>query len=108
MRFCALESTRSRAPIAPRSDAIGRSDTITGIVPPAGLTRTIPNLSSMRNILLWRRVEQTKRRLVYDLYRMGLPTTAADAGRRIAFDILPEEAAGNPIMTGHLNGLITL
>jgi hypothetical protein len=37
-----------------------------------------------------------------------LPTTAADAGRRIAFDILPEEAAGNPIMTGHLNGLITL
>src|SRR5215831_16684683 len=69
------------------------------------LTRTIPNLASTRNILLWRRVEQAKRRLIYDLYRLALPSKNQE--RQIAFDILSEETAGHPIMTGHLNGLIT-
>ena len=69
------------------------------------LTRTIPNLASTRNILLWRRVEQAKRRLIYDLYRLALPSKNQE--RQIAFDILSEETAGHPIMTGHVNGLIT-
>jgi hypothetical protein len=51
-------------------------------------------------------VEQAKRRLVYDLYRLGLPLSDRE-GRAIACDIL-SEAAGSPVMTGHLNGLITL
>lgn len=71
------------------------------------LTRTIPNLVLPRNILLWRRVEQAKRRLLYDLYRLGLPLVDHE-GRQIAFDILSDEDAGQPILTGHLNGLITL
>src|SRR5215472_11955840 len=69
------------------------------------LTRTIPNLASTRNILLWRRVEQAKRRLIYDLYRLALPSKNKE--RQIAFDILSEETAGHPIVTGHLDGLIT-
>ena len=38
-----------------------------------GLTRTTPSLGSSKNILLWRRVEQAKRRLVYDMQRLELP-----------------------------------
>ena len=34
------------------------------------LTRIIPNLGSDRNVMLWKRVEAAKRRLVYDLDRM--------------------------------------
>jgi hypothetical protein len=71
------------------------------------LTRTIPNLGSTRNVRLWKRVETAKRRLVYDLARLGLPL-AVRSGQQISFDILSEETAGAPIMTGHLAGLITL
>jgi hypothetical protein len=69
------------------------------------LTRTVPNLSSPQNILLWRRVEQAKRRLVYDMLRLELPLTTAN--REVCFDILSEEGSA-PVITGHLNGLITL
>jgi hypothetical protein len=71
------------------------------------LTRTIPNLGSDRNLMLWRRVEQAKRRLTYDLMRLELPL-AVPSGAHIAVDILSHETAGHPIMTGHLAGLITM
>ena len=71
------------------------------------LTRTIPNLGSDRNLALWRKVEQAKRRLTYDLMRLELPL-AVPSGAQIAFDILSHETAGHQIMTGHLAGLITI
>ena len=71
------------------------------------LTRTIPNLGSNKNRLLWARVEEAKRRLVYDLRRLDLPTMS-DAGTQLAFDVLSEDAGAGPIMTGHSAGLITL
>lgn len=71
------------------------------------LTRTIPNLGSDRNVMLWKKVEQAKRRLTYDLMRLELPL-AIPGGAQIAFDILSDETAGHPIMTGHLGGLITM
>ena len=71
------------------------------------LTRTIPNLGSDRNVVLWKRVETAKRRLVYDLGRLDLPL-AIPSGPQISFDILSDETAGFPILTGHLAGLITL
>jgi hypothetical protein len=70
-------------------------------------TRIIPNLGSDRNVMLWKRVETAKRRLVYDLCRMKLPLAIPD-GPRISFDVLSDETAGHAIMTGHLAGLITL
>ncbi|MEP6841232.1 MAG: putative zinc-binding metallopeptidase [Bradyrhizobium sp.] len=71
------------------------------------LTRIIPNLGSDRNVALWKRVERAKRRLVYDLSRLDLPL-AVPSGPNISFDILSDETAGFPILTGHLAGLITL
>ena len=69
------------------------------------LTRTIPNLDSQRNIMLWRRMEEAKRRLLYDLLRLRLPLTLRH-GIPVAFHILSDES--NLILTGHLEGLITL
>jgi hypothetical protein len=71
------------------------------------LTRTIPNLSSPKNLLLWNRVEQAKRRLVHDLYRLKLPLVS-ESGTRLCFDILSDQAGSGSIMTGHSAGLITL
>jgi hypothetical protein len=65
------------------------------------LNRTIPNLGSQSNAVLWGRVETAKRRLVYDLYRLQL----SFAG--LSFDILSDQVVG-PVTTGHLAGLITL
>src|ERR1700761_7009512 len=64
------------------------------------LTHVIPNLGSDRNVMLWKRVETAKRRLVHDLSRMKLPLAILD-GPQISFDILSHETAGHPIMTGH-------
>lgn len=55
--------------------------------------------------MLWRRVEQAKRRLLFDLRRLGLQLLSR-SGERVAFDILSDEVA--PILTGHLAGVITL
>ena len=54
------------------------------------LNRTIPNLSKARNILLWKRVEESKRRLLYDLRRLRLPL-ASRSGVQVAFNILSDE-----------------
>jgi hypothetical protein len=69
------------------------------------LTRTIPHLGSTGNVMLWRRMEEAKRRLLYDLGRLGLPLVSR-SGEHVAFDILSDQI--NPILTGHLSGVITL
>ena len=69
------------------------------------LNRTIPNLSIPRNVLLWKRVEEAKRRLLYDLRRVRLPLFSRD-GARVSFDILSDDIG--PVLTGHLSGHITL
>ena len=71
------------------------------------LTRTIPNLGTTRNVILWRKVEEAKRRLIHDLKRLKLPLVP-DRRPPLAFDVLSADAAGHPIMTGHMGGLITL
>jgi hypothetical protein len=71
------------------------------------LTRTIPLMQSTRNVVLWRRVEEAKRRLLYDLARLELPLSYQDRDWHVAFDILADDV-GQPVMTGYLNGLITL
>ena len=71
------------------------------------LTRTIPPLQTERYVFLWRRVEAAKRRLLHDLARLKLPLKDEDGRKGVAFDILADDL-GQPVMTGHLDGLITL
>ncbi|MCP3440647.1 putative zinc-binding metallopeptidase [Bradyrhizobium sp. CCGUVB14] len=69
------------------------------------LTNVIPATQNPRNVALWKRVEEAKRRLIYDLRRLRVPIAFA-GGFRLAFEILSDEHA--PVMTGHESGLITL
>ncbi len=74
------------------------------------LDSVIPNLSSEGNLDRWRKIEQAKRRAIYDLVRLGLPTEPRgptdSAG--LAFQFLSADLAAAPVMTGHDSGLITL
>lgn len=69
----------------------------------------IPALSKPENLHRWRKLEREKRRLLYDLLRLGLPV---DASRlRFAFK---EDRRTNPdvheehVNIGHANGVITI
>lgn len=73
------------------------------------MNRTIPDLTTARNVMLWGRMEMAKRRLIYTLLRLGitLPSKQADAKAGLAFDIV--STLSNPeVTTGHLNGVITV
>jgi hypothetical protein len=74
--------------------------------------QTIPNLARPGNLDKWYRIERSKRRLAYGLLRLGLPvrTKAEDPDGGLGFAFLSglDTAPGEPVMTGHANGLITL
>jgi hypothetical protein len=75
--------------------------------------RTIPNLSDPNNLANWRKIEIAKHRLFYTLLKLHLPLiTKTEDPAGLAFDFVAD-AAGGPrdataVMTGHLNGLITI
>ncbi len=74
--------------------------------------RTIPNLERDGNLTKWARIERGKRRTFYGLLRLGLPIEprAEGSDQGLAFDFLSSEDApeGEPVLTGHADGLITL
>lgn len=75
--------------------------------------RVVPDLSLPWNLTRWRQIEAAKHRLFYSLLRLGLPLqTRTEARSGLAFDFLVDPAetysAGAPVLTGHLDGLITL
>jgi len=78
------------------------------------LNHTIPDLSAGDNMILWKRLEAEKRRLVYSILRFGLPAAnkVEDPDHGLAFDFLadrePEFREGGGVITGHADGLITL
>ena len=70
-----------------------------------GLSRTIPDLSVPGNPERWFEFEKAKRRLIYELLKLGLPVKHAGENNGVpslAFDILADAK------TGHENGVITL
>ena len=75
------------------------------------LNRTIPDLSIAENQVLWRHIENAKRRLVSSLLALGLPVrsrTSEDPEQGLAFDFLRQLPGGPPVMTGHAQGIITI
>lgn len=78
------------------------------------LNRTVPDLGNAASVLLWRRIETAKHRLVYGLLRLGLPVTSRfdDRERGIAFDFLSGSGApgagDGSVTTGHRSGVITI
>jgi hypothetical protein len=73
------------------------------------MSRVIPALSKLVNQLRWRKLEQAKRRLIYDLLCIGLPVDDT----RLAFQF-KEDRRTNPdvgedhVTIGHRDGVITI
>ncbi len=72
--------------------------------------RTIPDLSIAENLARFRRLQRAKHRLFYSLLRWGLrpATRSTDPEHGLAFDFLAETGAGPTVMTGHMNGVVTI
>jgi hypothetical protein len=73
------------------------------------LTRVLPDLSVPENPLRWYRLEMAKRRLFYTLAKLGLVAPDPPDGRADGpvFEFLAD-LPGQPVMTGHAQGVITL
>lgn len=73
------------------------------------LNHVVPDLSVPENRKRWAEMEAAKRRLVYTLATLGLPLVpkSDDPERGLAFDI-KADTAGERVLTGHAEGLITL
>jgi hypothetical protein len=76
------------------------------------LTRVIPDLTQPGFKAAWYRMEGAKRRMVYTLLDLGLPVVskAIDPAQGLAFEFkadVPSDT-GEPVLTGHDEGLITL
>lgn len=73
------------------------------------MSKTIPTLSKPENYDRWRKLEEAKRRLIYDLLLLGLPVDDS----RLEFHF-KEDRRTNPdvgeghITTGHASGAITI
>ncbi len=78
------------------------------------MNRTVPDLGVSENVLLWRRIEAAKHRMIYGLLRLGLPAVSRleDSKRGVAFDFLsgasPPGIYDSPVVTGHKDGIITI
>jgi hypothetical protein len=74
------------------------------------LNHTIPDLSIADNRVRWYRIEEAKRRLLYTLYRLGLPVVGRDRNpdTGLSFAFLADPSAGQKVYTGHDDGLITI
>jgi hypothetical protein len=71
--------------------------------------RTIPDVSDPARHLLWRRMEEAKRRLIYSLIKLKLPTPSLASGEQeaLVFDFLADHPE-QKVMTGHEDGVITI
>jgi len=90
-------------------DAEAPMDLLPGMCLACSTTRTLPDLSVPGNPQRWNLLEQAKRRLLSQLLALGLPVTTRvqDPQHGLAFDFL-SELPGQPVMTGHAGGVITL
>ena len=73
------------------------------------LTSAVPHMRSDQELRAFAQAEGSKRRLLYQLLDLGLPirTRYQDPKRGLAF-VLAFRSESSPVMTGHLNGVITL
>ena len=83
------------------------------------LTQIIPDLSDKKNIKRWYDLENAKRRMLYTLFKLGLPVVGRDKRPEegLSFAFLEDETEDefgnelyikNYVITGHNNGLITI
>ena len=74
------------------------------------MTEMIPDLSVPGNLDRWRKLELAKRRCLYTLLRLGLPTNADRTSGKppLRFRFLADTPEEGQVMTGHDWGVVTL
>ncbi len=72
------------------------------------LNQFIPDLKVAGNQERWLLLEKAKRRLVYTLLQLGLPTESTGGRTALRFSFLGDVPNQTPVVTGHANGLITV
>lgn len=74
------------------------------------LNAVVPDASVPENHALWHKVEIAKRRLIYTLRQLGLPTEGFPAKMwpRLQFRFLADSPGAAPVLTGHESGVITV
>ena len=75
------------------------------------LNRTIPPLDTPEYLERWKALEAGKRRVLYSLYRLGIPPIDRNANAELGlcFDFLASSPDGSEIpLTGHSDGVITI
>jgi hypothetical protein len=74
------------------------------------LNTLIPNLSFPGNLDRWHKLELAKRRLIYTIMKLGLPTEGAPEQNRPAlrFNFTCDMNGSANLLTGHLDGLIVI
>jgi hypothetical protein len=87
---------------------LAEADAEDGLCSCCRLTRTRPSDSDVDALAAFARTEAAKRRLIYQVDSLGLPSTPryVDPERGLAFDLL--SSRGGPVTTGHKHGLITI
>ena len=101
--FCANRSSASRCNWVVNEDEVG------GVCISCQSSEIIPALSKPENLERWRKLEAAKRRLIYDLLRLGLPVDSS----RLRF-VFKEDRRTNPdvhedhVNIGHAEGVITI
>ena len=86
---------------APGGEPFCRACRHNGVVPP---------MQSADNLGQWQTIERAKKRLFYSLLRLNLPlaTRSEDPVHGLRFEFLSENAAMEPVHTGHDSGVVTL
>lgn len=86
---------------------VGQADPL---CPACRMTEMIPDLSVPGNLERWRKLEQAKRRCLYTLLRLGLPTQGDAASGRppLRFRFLADTHQDGQVLTGHDWGVVTL
>jgi hypothetical protein len=74
------------------------------------LNALIPNLSQSGNLERWHKLEKAKRRIIYTILRLGLPTEGSTHEHRPAlrFNFVADLGGCLTSLTGHLNGSIVI
>jgi hypothetical protein len=103
LQFCANRKSASRC------NWLADSSSSQGVCLSCGTSKVIPALSKRINQRRWRKLEDAKRRLIYELLSLGLPVNAD----HLQF-MFKEDQSTNPnvpdthISTGHADGVITI
>jgi hypothetical protein len=74
------------------------------------LTRVIPDLTTGDHRPAWYRLEVAKRRLIFTLLQLRLPIVGRDEDPDggLAFEFKADAPDGQPVLTGHATGVITI